>query len=167
LAVATLNKRKNTENIVKAFSLISKDYPDLKLVLVGDSNRITASMDLDVSNPNIIFTGYIEDEALPTLYKNALAFVFPSLYEGFGIPILEAQASETPVIATDIPIFREVAEDSVLYCTPEAESIAEKMKEIEANPTLRENLIAKGLKNIEKFGPETITRQIKEIFQEG
>jgi glycosyltransferase involved in cell wall biosynthesis len=90
---------------------------------------------------------------LSSLYKSAFCFVYPSLYEGFGIPPLEAQAAGTPVIASDISVFREVLNDSVLYCDPNnSKGIASAICKLLALSMLeRRKLIEKGYNNIRRF----------------
>jgi glycosyltransferase involved in cell wall biosynthesis len=163
LSVATLNKRKNLPALIEAFEGFSQKHPTLKLVLVGGMGNDKQS-EL-TQNKNIIFTGYIPDEELPTLYQNALMYVFPSLYEGFGIPILEAQASKTPVICSDIPVFREVGAESVLYCDPTPEGISQKMDELVNNPKLAQELILKGEENINRFSEDVLREQVKEFLE--
>lgn len=163
LSVATLNKRKNLISLIKAFESISSNYPEMKLVLVGmlgndKINELT-------TNENIIFTGYVSDEELISLYRKASIYVFPSIYEGFGIPILEAQASKVPVICSNIDVFKEIAKDSAVYCEPTPEGIAEKIVELINNKELQENLIEKGLKNLNRFNLEVIENQIKDILE--
>lgn len=162
LSVATLHKRKNIPALVKAFEHLSEANPDLKLVLVGGMGN-EARKEL-TSHENVIFTGYVADEELPTLYKNALMYVFPSVYEGFGIPILEAQASGTPVIASDIPVFREVGADTVLYCPTDPEGMAKTIQDLIDAPALRDELVLKGRENIKRFSKEVIAEQVREVF---
>lgn len=163
LSVATLNKRKNIPALIKAFESISDKYPELKLVLVGgigneDREKIT-------KHPNIIFTGYIKDKEIPVLYKHALMYVFPSFYEGFGTPIMEAQYSGTPLICSDIPVFREIAGDGAEFCGTNYESIAEKIEFLINNPTHRNVLVKLGIDNVKRFSIDNITKQLMEVLE--
>jgi len=162
LSVATSNKRKNIFSLIQAFELFSNKYPNIKLVLVGTKGN-DEKLNL-ITNENIIFTGYVKDEELPILYKHSLMYVFPSLCEGFGIPILEAQSNETPVIVSDIPVFREVASDGAVFCIPNPDDIAEKIELLITNAELRQNLVKKGKQNLTRFSPEILKEQIKEIL---
>ena len=163
LSVATLNQNKNIPKLIKAFESISNKYPELKLVLVGgmgneDREKLT-------KHPNIIFTGYIPDEDIPPLYKNALLYVFPSLYEGFGIPIIEAQYSECPILCSDIPVFREVAGDGAEFCKPDEASIAQKLEYLISNEVRRKELIQLGKINVKRFSIQTITKQLLDVLK--
>ena len=108
LSVGSLNKRKNIQMLIDAYNLVSTNK---KLVIVGKKENAN----LLSENKNIIFTGYVEDEELKVLYKNAMLFVFPSIYEGFGIPLIDAQAFGIPVLCSDIPVFREIGGTYVKY----------------------------------------------------
>ena len=162
LSVATLNIRKNIPKLTKAFESISDRYPDLKLVLVGGMG--SEKREKLSKHKNIIFTGYLKDEDLPTLYKNALLYMYPSLYEGFGIPLIEAQYCNCPVLCSDIPIFREVANDSAEFCEPNSKDIAEKMEYLINNPEKLKEIREKGLENVKHFYIERIAEQLKEVL---
>ena len=82
---------------------------------MGNENREKLT-----KHPKIIITGYIPDEEIPTLYKNALLYIFPSLYEGFGTPIIEAQYSGCPLLCSDIPVFKEIAGNGAEFCNTDA-----------------------------------------------
>ena len=98
---------KNINALLAAFSELRKTQPDLALVLVGHTETSPQE--------GVIYPGFISDEQLVALYQHARVFVFPSLYEGFGLPIIEALANGCPVIASDIPAFREFANDNIRY----------------------------------------------------
>ena len=162
LSVATLNKRKNIPELIKAFESISDKYSDLKLVLVGgmgneQRKKLTA-------HPNIIFMGYIKDEEIPILYKHALLYVFPSIYEGFGTPLIEAQYSHCPVLCSNIPVFREIVGQSADFCEPNAKNIAEKIEYLINSSERRNELIKLGIENVKRFDIEKISEQLKEVI---
>lgn len=163
LSVATLNKRKNIPELIKAFESISNKYPDLKLVLVGGMGN--ENREKLTKHPNIIFTGYIPDEEIPTLYKNALLYVFPSLYEGFGTPIIEAQYSGCPLLCSDIHVFREIASNGAEFCQINAHSIAPKIEYLIENTNRREELITLGYKNVKRFSIENVSKQFIEVIK--
>ena len=162
ISVATLNKRKNIPELIKAFEKISDKYPDIKLVLVGGMGN--EQREKLTKHPNIIFTGYIQDEDLPTLYKNALLYMYPSLYEGFGIPLIEAQYCGCPVLCSDISVFKETAQNSARFCEPVANNIAENIEYLINNPQEREKLTKLGYENIKRFSDEEIKKQIDEVM---
>lgn len=159
LSVGTHNKRKNLQSLVDAFNL---DNLDLKLVLPGAKH----SQIFENLNKNIIFPGYVNEEELKILYKNALIYVFPSVYEGFGIPIIDAQNFGVPLICSDIEVFHEVAGEAALFCIPNADDIAKKIKILSENENMRNKLIEKGYENIKRFSLERIKLQIKLFIEE-
>ena len=163
LSVATLNRRKNIPELIKAFESITDKYPDIKLVLVGGMGN--EKRELLTKHPNVIFTGYIPDENLPSLYKNALLYVFPSLYEGFGIPLIEAQYSNCPVLCSDIPVFQEVAGNGAEFCTPDSNGIAAKLEYLINNEQRRLELISLGQENVKRFSIEKIARQLSDVLE--
>lgn len=118
LAVGSLKKNKNVQVAVEAMKALGRaDYP---LVVVGSENdRVFSRQDAPTAGAeNVIFAGRLPDEQLSALYQHATAFVFPSLYEGFGVPPLEAMLFGCPVIAADIPPVRETCGDAVRYFDP-------------------------------------------------
>lgn len=124
LYVGTLQPRKNIPYLLEMFSQYHEKYPEtqeVKLVLVGNreahhfDNRIDEVIKNLQLEKEVIFPGYIDSEDLAFLYHEAQAFVFPSLYEGFGIPLLESVSTGTPTLASDIPVHREVGGESVQY----------------------------------------------------
>ena len=157
LSVATLNKRKNIPMLIDAYNKL--DNQDVKLVLVGGASTEHFK---DVHNGNIIFTGYIGDEILKVLYKNALLYVFPSVYEGFGIPIIDAQAFGVPVICSDISVFHEIGDNSVYYTKLTHDDLKDNLQNLLKNLPLQKILISNGYNNIQKF----IDNNIKQLIVE-
>lgn len=112
LAVSSLNPSKNFKLILET----AKILPEINFVIVGGTNpTVFRDQGLEISS-NVKFIGYVNDEELVALYKYASCFVYPSIYEGFGIPPLEAMYFNCPVILSDIEIFKEIYMDNVLYC---------------------------------------------------
>lgn len=153
LAVSSLNHQKNFHSLVKAFNLLN--HPDVKLFLVGAINKNFADHSLisDIErNANITFLGRVNDKKLVSLYSNAECFVYPSLYEGFGIPPLEAQACGCPCLVSNEASLPEVCLDSVIYCDAHNVSdIAKKLDLILNDSNLCSDLSAKGFENIKRF----------------
>ncbi|NTW13746.1 MAG: glycosyltransferase family 4 protein [Candidatus Moranbacteria bacterium] len=124
LSVGTMQPRKNIPLLVKAFAEIRKDFPDLSLVLIGSKGgrHYDTGIDEMIRETGIVdavvFPGYVPQEDMPAVYGLSKMLVFPSLYEGFGIPLLEGFAAGAPVAASDIPPFREVGGEAVLYFDP-------------------------------------------------
>lgn len=117
LAVGSLDERKNLTSIIKAFheSSLNGEY---QLVVAGGSSSSFKSFNADKSYRNVHFTGYVTDETLAALYQKACFFAYLSVYEGFGIPPLEALTYRCPVLLSDIPAFREIYGDNFYYVDP-------------------------------------------------
>ncbi len=131
LSVATLEPRKNLELLVKAYiALKEKEEINVKLVLAGGKGWKLDDFDiLGHIQKDIIITGYVNDDELASLYKYAKLFVLPSIYEGFGSPVIEAIASETRVLISDIPVFREITNNRAIYFdTKNKEDLMNKMR---------------------------------------
>lgn len=129
LSVATLEPRKNIGSLVDAFVDLRTQgaLQDHALALVGASGWGTSSLArrIDAGIPGVVRLGYVPDALLPALYTGAEAFVFPSHYEGFGIPVAEALACGTPVVCTDLPELREASGNAATYVAPDPGSIAQ------------------------------------------
>lgn len=150
LAVSSLDPRKNHIRLIEAFEKI--DLPDHSLYIVGKSHKHFNFKGSNAEKKNIIFLGYVSDVKLAKLYKQASIFVYPSLYEGFGIPPLEAMANGCPVIASDIPSLKEVCKDAALYVDPySVDDIGRAILNLMENAHLRANLIERGLQNSKSY----------------
>jgi len=130
LSVATQEPRKNLYNLIEAFLLLKKNYSysSLKLILVGPKGWKSKKLKALMQQPEAIdirVLGYVPNEDLPSLYGAAELFVFPSLYEGFGMPVLEARACGTRVVTTDTPELREAGGENSIYVGTDASSIVD------------------------------------------
>lgn len=169
LAVSSVNYRKNFYAVLKAFNLFKKqsNSSKYKLYIIGDMNSDSfKGLDLSAykNNPDIVFCGRVTDKELINYYSNAIGFIYPSLYEGFGIPPLEAQACKCPVLSSDISPLIEVLEKSALYADPfNIEDIASKMEMLK-HEKLRDELISLGQENIKRFSWNKSANQLKEII---
>ncbi|MET0571712.1 MAG: glycosyltransferase family 1 protein, partial [Pedobacter agri] len=149
LFVGSVDPRKNLITLINAFKSINQGR--LKLVIAGMVNKNFGSVDLD-HDEDIIYLGKVSDAHLAALYKNAVAFVYPSLYEGFGIPPLEAMQHGCPVLVSNSSSLPEVCGDAAIYFSPyNTEELAEKIKLISENENLRTQLKQKGLKRVMEF----------------
>lgn len=153
LAVSSLDPRKNFPALMQAF--LNVNNQSIKLLIVGGEYKSFPGFELDknlIENKSIEFVGYVTDEKLKELYQNALFFVYPSLFEGFGIPPLEAMASGCPTLVSDIPSIREVCGEASLYINPLIiESITQGMTRLINDPELQRKLISKGINRYKLF----------------
>jgi glycosyltransferase involved in cell wall biosynthesis len=159
LSVSVLEKKKNHITLIKAFDKLKNigKLKDWKLVLVGKRgfgwNEISDVLERSAHKKEVLILGYIKHEDLVDMYRRSSIFVSPSLYEGFDIPVLEAMASGSAVIVSDIPIHREVGGDAALYYSPpeDENKLAEKLLELVENDKLRYSMAMKGYKRAKNF----------------
>lgn len=167
LFVGTIQPRKNLERLIEAFSQAKVDHD---LVLAGKPGWLTdqiylASRKLGVGN-RVKFLNHVPSEDLSGLYGGATAFVFPSLYEGFGIPVLEAMACGTVVLTSSVTSLPEVGGNAALYIDPESvDSIKNGIEEIVSNSKLRDRLLSEGKLQIQKFSWERAARETLEVLR--
>lgn len=161
LFVGTLQPRKNIVRLVEAFSKI-KD--DIKLVIVGKrgwlyEEILDAPKKFDIQD-KVKFLDSVPDEDLPALYKNATCFVLPSLYEGFGLPVLEAMKYGCPVITSNVSSLPEAGGNAALYVNPlDVNNIKKNLELIINNSKLRKEFIKKGYEQVKKFSWEKTARE--------
>ena len=167
LALGNARPRKNLIKLIEAFKILSPQAPELKLVIVGKNDWRMEEIMAAIKNleNKIIFTGFVDETKKQNLIKQASALIFPSLYEGFGLPIVEANVLGTPVICSDIPSFREVAGENALFFNPlDASSIATKIKELINNPELKNTLITRGQINAQRFNWQASALKLSDII---
>jgi len=162
LYVGNAYPHKNLEFLLRVFVKLLVRKPDLRLVLIGKEdyfyNRVkdyARSLNIwqkENVNSSVIFPGYVSDAQLEILYQEARVYIFPSLYEGFGLPPLEAMARSCPVLSSDRASLPEILGDAALYFDPENENdLLEKTWKIINEKELRNNLVTKGLVQIKKY----------------
>lgn len=168
LFVSTIDKRKNVQLILQAL----KERKDWKhpLVVIGKQTSYQAHLksyiDENDLQDKVIFLHHVSFEDLPALYKMAHVFIYPSYFEGFGIPIIEAQQMGIPVITTSGSAFQEAGGLGALYGKPDdVNGLIENIETL-SDPNHRENLIEKGYRNVKRFDQRIISRQIMEIYEE-
>jgi glycosyltransferase involved in cell wall biosynthesis len=165
LAVSSPSAHKNFSRMIQAFlALTGHDQVELRIVGGGGAIFSDPSLErLASSDPRIKFLGRLSDQALIEQYQNAAAFVFPSLYEGFGIPPLEAQACGCPVLAANAASIPEVLQSSALYFDPlDTEHISRAMSLALNNLTIRQHLRTLGLQNVSRFSWEESAQLISD-----
>lgn len=169
LFVGTLQPRKNIIRLIEAFSLLKKD--DLQLIIIGKPGwqfeEIRSSPQKFGVADKVIFLENITNAELPSFYRYALCFVLPSLYEGFGLPILEAMQYGCPVVTSSVSSLPEAAGEAAVYVNPEdVQDIAEKLKKVVSEPKLREELIKKGYNQVKKFSWEKTAGETLRVLEE-
>ncbi len=166
--VGTLQPRKNVSALLRAYAILWRDGvldDDVRLVLAGKPgwlyDEITATIHALQLQERVVLTGYVAHQDLPALLSGALAYVLPSWYEGFGLPVLEAMACGTPVICSNVSSLPEVAGDAALLFAPDdAGALAAAMARIYREPALREELAARGLERARAFTWERCAQQV-------
>ncbi|OGY25371.1 MAG: hypothetical protein A2Z11_00760 [Candidatus Woykebacteria bacterium RBG_16_43_9] len=166
--VGTIQPRKNLLRLIEAFA--KANFENIDLVLIGSNGWLNediykAPEKFNVSN-HVRFLGYVPDEDLPALYSGAIALTFPSLYEGFGLPILEAFACNCPVLTSNDGATTEVAEKAALLVDPlDTSNIASGMKKLATNNKLREELINKGIERVGDFSWERSAKDTLKVIE--
>ncbi|APY09621.1 hypothetical protein BWZ20_07030 [Winogradskyella sp. J14-2] len=173
LHIGNTDPRKNTARVLKAFNrYVNTLSKDTKLVLVGlDNTKLSIILkNFDLENEladKIVLTGYVSDEDLPVIFNLSEVFLFPSLREGFGIPIIEAMACGVPVITSNTSSMPEVAGDAALLVDPNNEkAIFEAIQKIQSNKIFKNELVEKGLKQYQSFSWENAAKKVLNIYQQ-
>jgi glycosyltransferase involved in cell wall biosynthesis len=172
LFVGTLEPRKNLKTLLQAFALLLDEKPqdDPKLVVAGGKGwghvgmlETTQALGL---RDHVLFTGFVDDDDLPGLYRGASLFVYPSLYEGFGLPVLEAMACGVPVITSNRSSLPEVAGDAALLVDPsQPEALAAAMASILNDGELRQALRSKGLIRAQEFTWDAVAQKTLAVYR--
>ena len=165
--------RKNVPSLIKAFYKLKKKLPDVKMVKVGKPGcrlgrkkllKLITKLGL---NKDVTFVGYVPEDELPLFYNSADLFVFPSIYEGFGLPPLEAMACGLPVITSNASSLPEVVGDAGIMKDPhDIDGFANSMYEVLTNDGLREDMIKRGLKRAKSFSWEKTAMKTLRIYEE-
>ncbi len=168
LAVGSLDPRKNLVRLVTAFKQLNlRDYT---LFIVGQQNKIFRNYELKSlikSLPNVKLTGYLTDNELVKLYQKAKLFVYPSIYEGFGLPPLEAMACGTPVVVSNVASLPEVCGDAAYYINPyDIESIANGIYTVIQDELLQKELIRMGIKRVKVFDWDRSVERLMKVIEE-
>jgi glycosyltransferase involved in cell wall biosynthesis len=172
LYAGNIKPHKNLERLIDAFDMLRKHgFDTVQLLIIGDEISKYATLRRAVHrhklHKHVRFFGFVQDKTLAILYRLADVFVFPSLYEGFGLPPLEAMASGTPVITSNVSSLPEVVGDAALLIDPyEPEAIADAMRRVLSEPALREDLRARGLARVRQFSWERSISRVREIYGE-
>jgi len=168
LFVGMLEPRKNIKGLIEAFYLVQNKH-DNDLIIVGkkgwmyqDIFKLVKKLKLE---GEVIFTGYLPDEDLPSLYSNATCFVYPSFYEGFGIPIVEAMACGCPVITSNNSSMREVAGEAAILVNPyNVEEIKDAIEKVIYNPKEKKRLQKLGFQNVKRFNWDKMAEETINMY---
>jgi glycosyltransferase involved in cell wall biosynthesis len=172
LYVGNIKPHKNLVRVVEAFDRLRKrGFDDLMLLIIGDEISKLPALRRAVHNhklhKHVRFLGYLPDDTLAILYRLAAVFVFPSLYEGFGLPPLEAMACGTPVVTSNVSSLPEVTGDAAVLVDPyDVQSITDGIAKVLSDPALREDLRMKGIARARTFSWERSVARTREIYQE-
>jgi glycosyltransferase involved in cell wall biosynthesis len=171
LAVGTLQPRKNYVRLIQAFSNLQSSIPDLQLVIAGGKGWLFESIFAEVERlglrDRVRFPGFVADDDLPALYSAARVLAYPSLYEGFGLPMLEAMACGTPVVASTASCLPEVAGDAALLVPPaDVPALAEALSRAVSDEALRADLIAQGRARAATFTWTKAAEQLLGLYQD-
>jgi glycosyltransferase involved in cell wall biosynthesis len=167
LAVGTIHPRKNYARLIEAFSKLT--IPHCQLVIVGKRGWLFGSIvdrakSLGLAS-RVLFLDYVPAAEMPALVSGARVFAFPSLHEGFGLPVLEAQACGTPVVCSMTSSFPEVAGDAALFVDPfDVDALAAALERAWVDDALRAKLIAHGFENVKRFSWDKSARQVLDVF---
>lgn len=169
LFVGTLQPRKNIIKLIEAFSLLESE--DIDLVIVGRKGwdygeTLNAPKKFGIEN-RVKFLDNVSNEDLPLFYKNAEVFVLPSLYEGFGLPVLEAMQYGCPVVTSNVSSLPEAGGDAALYFDPNnAQDIAKQIEKVLSSEKLKKEMIEKGHEQVKKFSWEKSAKEVIKVFED-
>lgn len=171
LFVGTIEPRKNLERLIEAFALLPiKHLKDFQLVICGGSGWGNVEIEAMIAKYNlmeqVIISGYVTDEELSTLYKKSYCLAFPSLYEGFGLPILEAHSFGIPVLTSNNSSMPEVAGKAAVYVDPfDVNSITSGLASLLEDRAFRDKLASYAVPNAKKFNWEITAQKILSVFR--
>lgn len=163
---------KNIVGLIKAFKILrDKMGQDVDLVLTGKKDPAYPEIDREIQRQgvgnHVVRTGFVDEKDLPHIYNGADAFVFPTFYEGFGLPPLEAQSCGTPVVCSNVASVPEIVGDAGVYFDPkDARDMAEKIKRVLTDEKLRAELSEKGFKNLERFSWKKMAEKTYQVYRE-
>jgi glycosyltransferase involved in cell wall biosynthesis len=171
LYLGTLEPRKNVPLLLRAFAELARRHPEAHLVIAGKKGwhfdeifHTAASLNL---GDHVLFTGYIDEADKPALMRGASLFVYPSLHEGFGIPVLEAMASGVPTIAGNRTSIPEIAGDGALLINPESlPELSNALEFLYSNPVARAGLVVKGLEQAARFSWKKTAEETAAVYRE-
>ena len=172
LYVGNIKPHKNLVRLIEAFAELRRTgFDEVKLLIIGDQISKLPALRRAVHShklhKHVRFLGYVSDQTLGVLYRLAAAFVFPSLYEGFGLPPLEAMASGTPVVTSNVSSLPEVAGEAAVLVDPyDVDSIVDGMRRVLSDPALAAELRRKGVERAREFSWERSVAKTRQVYQQ-
>jgi glycosyltransferase involved in cell wall biosynthesis len=173
LSVGHLEPRKNFNRLLQAFYEIrQQERIPYKLIIVGRENWLFTSfyklMEQFNLQEDVIFTGFVDHDDLAALYQLADLFVLPTLFEGFGFPLLESMAAGTPVVCSNATCLPEIGQNAAIYFNPyDVGDMSQKILDVLKNIKLKENLVNRGYENINRFNWRSCAEETIRVYQEG
>lgn len=172
LGVGHLEPRKNWARLIRAYAALRRRRgPDVPpMVVVGGANwkfdDIYEAAETGEARESVIFTGFVQEEDLPEVYAGARAFAYPSLYEGFGIPVLEAMACGVPVLTSNVTALPEIAGDAALLVDPyDVDAMADGLERLVSDPDLRPRLVERGFKNVARYAWNASAELQRQVYR--
>jgi glycosyltransferase involved in cell wall biosynthesis len=172
LYAGNIKPHKNLERLIEAYALMRKrGVEDVKLLIIGDEiskyPNLRRTVHRHQLHQHVRFLGFVPDATLAVLYRLAKVFVFPSLYEGFGLPPLEAMAAGVPVVTSNVSSLPEVVGDAALLIDPlDAAAIADAMARVLRDPVLNADLVRRGLERVKAFSWERSVARTRQVYTE-
>ena len=172
LFVGNLEARKNVVRVLEAFDRLCENHSDVdeNLVLIGrpgfDYENIEKAMNSMKHKERVILKGYVENHQLVAHYRHAKAFVYPSLIEGFGIPLLEAMLGECPIVTANVTATSEVSQDAALQVDPyQVDAIEDAIYRLLSDQSLADSLVARGKQLVKEFSWKKCARETLEVYK--
>jgi glycosyltransferase involved in cell wall biosynthesis len=171
LYVGSLEPRKNIKILIEAYEKLRHDYPAIKtkLILIGGESPLFASVQLKANEfrDDVVFKGFVSDEELGAFYRQAKLVAYPSLYEGFGLPPLEAMASGSPVITSCTSSIPEVVGRAAILVNPrDCDQLASALHRVLTDSRLRDSMIKSGLERVTQFNWYRVARGVLSVYHE-
>lgn len=167
LYVGNSNPHKNVDALCKAYALLPDSFKNKYGLVLAGVGKYLMPGNIVLNSGNIAIISRVPEKQITSLYSNAALFVFPSLYEGFGFPPLEAMACGCPVVSSDAPAMPEILGDSCFYCKSyDEKQVALSIEKVLSDENLKRELIEKGAKRILRYSPEKVCEAIVNVFEE-
>jgi glycosyltransferase involved in cell wall biosynthesis len=169
--VGTVEKRKNVSRIIEAFAQVSPAYSDLRLLIIGGKGMLSGpifnELNANPAKDKILYKGFVTEKELIALYQHALFTLYPSVYEGFGIPILEAMRLSCPVLTSNIGSMAEVSGQAALQVNPfHVQDIAAGISKLLENQNLRQQLMEAGHERVKQFTWQACAENTIQVYKQ-